>query len=411
MERKIDPHIESEDKYFGFLDSIESRGEKLRLIFDAVPAKYFLKDYNNIKIKWDNLHTLSIHLLPKKEELDTLSRDKVRFIEERWYFLELSDSGPRAEIFHDISSDNEEISHIKRITHLRKNGKLARQLYKQFSLDEFPDANERDLLRITRLNGERISFIAAYNVGQGNCNALCSLQSEPLVYFDFGCGCYHHRNTYNGMQRYCFEKKPPIILSHWHADHWAATAYTNEAFDVPWIVPRQKIGATPWKHASQLYSKGNLHIWPASLNSLNTRIGTIIKCQGRHKNHSGLSLLTAITGKQNIHYYLLPGDSAFRFIPIRNRPLDGFIAPHHGAYIACDPLPHHNSGQIIYSYGAPNSYGHPDPRAIRRYELNGWQSRGDTVSGHWAMGWRRNKLSLRLNCQGRKCDLLINQIL
>lgn len=232
-----------------------------------------------------------------------------------------------------------------------------------------------------------------------------------MIYYDFGGGCYSHARTYPQNQKYCFTHKPPILLSHWDFDHWAAAIREPKAKNLVWIVPRQLIGATHLKFAWELHKRGNLIIWPQEFDSLDIAFGSINKCTGESRNNSGLVLLLNLLKQDKNHKVLLPGDSAFEDIPVNIlKNLNGLVASHHGGFVGNDQYPvSAGKGSIVFSFGLKNSYGHPDQRSIICYLLKGWSHQLSTHNGHAAIGWSGCSLP-NLGCGGNLCDLSIKQV-
>lgn len=400
------------EQYYGFVDSINGQ-KNLQIVFDSFAIEELPKLTKNPNLILD-LPAFSIHIKLKKSTLKLIPGLDGRILKtSRWYLIETGSKGIEARYFKDIDDSEGIPLYISKIEFLHKGRKDIKNLYRLSNLDDINDATKSELRRtLSSENKQRGSFVAVYNVGQGNCNAVCNGRSAPLVYYDFGGGCYRHTHTYPATQRYCFRKNPAVVLSHWHCDHWCA-AHTRRAPDAKnlvWIVPRQLIGSTQLKFARELHVKGKLKIWPQNLVKLDTSFGTIYKCTGRSRNNSGLAFIAKIRNQRRNINVLLPGDAAFRYIPNKLTNIDGLVAPHHGGYFNNSRYPMAGQNKtMVFSFGLPNSYGHPSQISIIRYLLNGWSRQLLTNNGHAAIGWKGLSLPI-LECGGRQCDLTISQI-
>lgn len=292
-----------------------------------------------------------------------------RIQENRWYTVTLGgDAIARSYVFGDITSDEPLTSiGLSGVGFLPLSTPDVRFLETTVSLRGIPDTNAEQIQAI--LNGSQLrgrpttnTFVGCYNVGQGNCTAICQQDGYPLLYVDFGCGVLRNAKTFPREMRPCLTSNQPIVLSHWDLDHWALALRFPKAEDSKWIVPRQgPLGATHVKFAQRLHQKGNLLIWPSRQEQMGTAHGIICKLpQSRSRNQSGL-VMTAETRwhEPSPIRTLLPGDAPYCYIPAKAQTdLAGLVVSHHGGSHRGDSppqaCPDHKCG---YSFGIGNSYG------------------------------------------------------
>ncbi|MEK3759626.1 hypothetical protein MKZ07_14355 [Paenibacillus sp. FSL P4-0338] len=407
--------------FLGYVDQIERVDNMFYIVFDVVSEhqlKKLLEDPVSAKqINLSDAYStfclmLKVH---KWSDVPALQRE----IEiDRWYKIEINDSESNLvnAIRYDDMNSNNGVDVNVQIYFLDKRVNSTKNIYHLFSLNDFPKSNENELTNLLTQNRfASKTFLAVYNVGQGNCSAVCnSLNSSPIVYYDFGGGCYSNAHTYPSGQQYCFTNNPPIVLSHWDNDHWSSANHLRSpwAKNYPWIVPDQPLNATQLKFASELAFLGNLYIWPriSTLKLIRTGYGAFFYCDGTSKNDSGLGFL--YSSEQEDIRALLPGDAAYKYINSRfKNDLSSIVASHHGGNRRLDPPPFARSTQsntnIVYPYGLHNSYGHPGVLRFGEHVHFGWNKDIHTYKGHVGLGIS----SLPpIGCSTNYCDLRIVQI-
>lgn len=390
--------------YFGFIDNIESNGNEVIIYFDSITTHAGLKLLKlNDKSNLNNLRTYRIIYKLRKND------QRLNYLTEgNWYQLKRRTRGQEVTIYKELNSNVYTRKRL-RVSKLDEDSKIASELSEFFSLNDIPDAGENEILNLLKI-GHKPKFVGVYSVGQGNCNAVCDIQSTPLLYFDFGGGCAANASTYPKGQRYCMTRTPPIILSHWDTDHWSAasTGRFTQATNCKWIVPRQKLGPNHLVFAQKIHLKGNLKIWPKSIPALNIpSIGIIFSCSGKKLNDSGLGLLTNFNNTR----ILLPGDADYRYINkgyLNN--LSGLVATHHGANISGISYAISSTARnskCIFSFGRKNTFKHPRLKSVREHRRNGWLNRRYSPNGHIGIG---TGVLPMLGCHKKLCDLQITQI-
>jgi len=251
----------------------------------------------------------------------------------------------------------------------------------------------------SRINGQvkDIHSIVIYNVGQGLCSAVCDDTLTPYVYFDFGRGERINRITDPNTIQYEFKNNPPVILSHWHADHWIGVKYDLRVLNSFWVIPDQKKGAGATKLHADLFARGNVGILN---NDCVTPYGTIFVTKGNCKqpHNNGLGLLVEfnkfINNSLIKRRILLPGDNRYKYIRQQYlEDLDGLVASHHGGRYSGEQVLNSaqipgntRNGTIVYSYGRhehflPHNNSHKHPSHVQDYMSRGWVTALNTIDG------------------------------
>lgn len=379
--------------YYAYVDKSNAEEENIFLEFHCLPVL--------TAGDWPTLGSQQFRNILLESKIPVISlgstqaglRERLPFqqagdLESDWYRLRTNTQqrGLPADLFPDENAEANPIF-IEELIPLPP--ETADALNRLTSIDDVEDAEVDVIDTELRHNaGWNPEFIAVYNVGQGNSNAICNDQGSPLLYFDLGGGCYKNKGTYPSTLNFCMTYRPIIILSHWDTDHYESakrnTAYQNGT----WIVPRQRFGPAHQKFFLQLNSAGKALIWPATLGSRSFQWGTIKRCthpDPKKKNHSGLAMIASLSPVSNtIAEVLLPADAAYTYIP-GHGTCDGLVATHHGAEFDAlnAPVPGAKGrNAIAYSFGAGNSYGHPRAPAVTAHRHS---NRKDTTGGHIAL--------------------------
>ena len=340
---------------------------------------------------------------------------KIEETESEWVILRTNRQKNGLPAFHFIEDAPQPDLYISSITRIPQNNPILGLLEKQVSLDNFDESSEAEIISLLQQGHHaNAEFVAVYNVGQGNANAICDFNGIPMFYFDLGGGCYRNARTYSRSLNYCFSYKPPILLSHWDTDHFQSAKMNKAYLAENWIVPNQKIGPVHFKFFLSI--TGTKLIWPHALTQIGFQWGIIERCRGqlKEKNHSGLAFTAELSPSFNyIRKVLLPADAAYIHIPsTNNNSYDGIVITHHGAEfdIGNVPVPYcRDFGANVLSYGKNNSYDHPRRMAVRSHIMSGWlkNKRRCTINGHIAMTTHMPVHGI--SCRGRICNLQITQ--
>jgi hypothetical protein len=284
--------------------------------------------------------------------------------------------------------------------------KIAKALTAIFSIRHLPQLTANDFARevlTPRLDAE---YLAVFDVGQGNANAL-AVDHGPLVptlYFDLGAGVYRNAKTTPLDLRFCFSYEPVIVLSHWDADHWAgayATMVNGEypALKQTWIAPLQEVGPTHVAFAYDVIaSGGKFQIYAeaggswGSLPLPENRTLHYARGYGLDRNGSGLVLVVENDDLSPPRSWLLTGDCDYLDFVSIIHPVNpvGMVAPHHGASLdPTTPVPNPAAlpyRRLVYSYGYENAHGNKKP-ATRHPTKKG-------ATAHANAGWDHSAWSL-----------------
>jgi hypothetical protein len=234
---------------------------------------------------------------------------------------------------------------------------------------------------VTGLTGVRV-----FDVGQGDCIGLLDQNGEVCCYVDYGGALDHpdKGNPANTPKRLpavdANGNDIPIVLTHWDKDHfYSAYKGNTQARRCAWIAPRQWAAPFSVRFAANL---PNAQCWPESAGDTayrfvaGTQVVEVRKCAAFRKsdrkqdrNTSGLAVavIDETNGEDRAVIMLLPGDCHFDGIPnLPAAPLRAIVAYHHGSHVdwsaATAPVISSRAKRInmVYSYGASNTYGHPD---------------------------------------------------
>lgn len=411
----------SNTTYYAYIDKVEPAGEEQYFEFHCLDKSLADSIIDFLPIQFQAvLSDTRSQVITLTNSIDAIQKifpvDDITNTESNWVILATDDhTGLEAFLFVENAPEETAIL-ISAITPFPPDSATERKLLDKVSLDDYEDAAEESIKTLLERNKSQTpEFIAIYDVGQGNSNAVCNQQCQPLLYFDLGGGCYKNKKTYPTALNFCFTHAPCIILSHWDMDHFQTAQMNSHYRSKDWIVPRQKLGPVHLKFYRSI--TGMRLIWPASLPSLAFCWGEIVVCTGPagKKNHTGLSYAASINPMVNtIRDVLLPADAAYTYIPgaALRKNFDGLIATHHGAEFDTvnHPVPASKGQKAnVYSFGKPNTYSHPRVPATTAHISSGWPhaERKNTWAGHIALA--DNPGSLTLGCAAGHCDLAIVQ--
>lgn len=249
-------------------------------------------------------------------------------------------------------------------------------LERMFSMVAWPEASTQDIDKA--LAGLPYSpQLLAYNVGQGSASAILDTGGQPRLYIDVGAGVFWNKKTTPHDLKFCSCGRPPVILTHWDADHWSGVRHDPGLLASTWLAPRQNIGVFHARladnviHAggamlivSNFYKKTSMHHpqhWstpPRQPQSLE-----IASCTGTDRNNSGLAV--KVSDHERKLSWLVTGDASYASIPTfaHTYPMAALTVPHHGAAQdagSVAPLPPSSRySRAMYSFGEANSYDHP----------------------------------------------------
>lgn len=387
-------------EYYAIVVSERFSQEVLFNLFPIEDLEYY-RDINIDNLDLEELSSKKNHYLEVAVDnlYSYLSFSKLSFSKNQWFQIDISDSNEKgnARFYENILSNEFSEVHINTVNFIDGRTTEGRNIRKALDLKKFVSdktnaskMHDKIELELTKQEGKYFHLVV-YNVGQGNCNALCDKDGKPQIYFDLGGGYAAHSVTYPPNLHLCDCDNPLIILSHWDGDHWK-TIRKNPDFEcMTWIVPEQTLTADAYKSFLAISKKGNLLIYPKIVSSISSNNLNLIKCTGRTKNDSGLALEVKIpTDDINRNLLaLLPGDAKYKYISTTNDEFNYLVVTHHGGAnptVIPKPSSISDSNCHVYSYGNPNKYGHPKPDTINEHRLKGWNNRKNTEDGNIALG-------------------------
>ena len=333
---------------------------------------------------------VEIQTTAKKEGFKSIEELELSY-ENNWfniYILEYGQGAGDAKIYTNLF--NQPTDAILKITKISALHQV--KLNNEFSLDTADTISIFELEQELANQVPSADYLAIYDVGQGNCNALISSTTEtcPVVYFDMGRGIGAHASTAPIGLDFCICKKPMIILSHWDQDHWAGALHIkSKALPLTWVVPRQQLDAVHKSFAHEIISAGGtllvLDMPKKTVGSSKLINGQLIKFTvgiGSSRNDSGIVLVVENNDQKFPSGWLLTGDCSYSHIPktLKYHPPVVVVAPHHGGVtkphnVAPAPAKHNDYNRLIYSYGPDNKFRttqHPTSSSVRIHDLAGW---------------------------------------
>jgi len=408
--------------YYSFIDKIEEmRNGVLEIHLGSIKVEELdiLNENPNSILK---LNSYEIIIVLTQDKLIKLFGTEEE-IDQSWFLIYISDTKSEYSsfLYEELSSEEPIVQYkvfIDSTSQLEETDK--EKLSRIFSFKK-KDISTRDEIKKVLLNAstERNSFYNVYNVGQGSLTALCRHNNQPLLYIDLGGGCYKNAHTYRKTLKICdtasFKGEvPPVILTHFDGDHyWTAHRAINTIKPRNWIVPNQKLSPKQLLFVKRLVSKGHkIYVFPTGLTRLNINSLTIVQCNGRTKNDSGLAVYLRPKYHDKPFQILNPGDANYRYITHiadSDLTIGGLVATHHGSEhnirwsdIPTAVLPK----RIIYSFGFGNTYGHVGAKSEKEHYKKEWVNKLSTLNGNVSFITLNNEVESP--CRGKNCDLSIS---
>ncbi|WP_440465631.1 hypothetical protein ACKI1H_16640 [Pseudomonas sp. YH-1] len=374
-------------------------------------------------------------------------------LEKMWFEVivsrQVDPKGVVAQLYPGLFSAPTPIYVRGRMPSSRKN----RALSAIFSLAHLPTLTTKQLE--SELSTAVADLLAVYDVGQGNANALLSYARIPTHYYDLGAGVYRNQHTTPYPLAFCFTMEPPILLSHWDADHWAG-AYavmvnnTYPALKRKWIAPMQDVGPLHIAFAHDVIRNGGeFFIYdPAPGEIGNAALSPqrrirFMRGEGADRNGTGIVLAIEEPNHVPARSWLLTGDCDYLYFMESLAPLPpvGLVAPHHGADLdKASPIPKPPADvdykRLVYSFGPGNKHGksvqHPTSEGVSAHNSADWDHNrwsllkpgspapgGDilatcdhapgSVRGGALIGWDTPPSIAHTPCGGTQCSIPINQ--
>ncbi len=226
-------------------------------------------------------------------------------------------------------------------------------------------------------------MMGVLDVGQGSANVMLNEDTEPLLYFDVGCGMGSNVASKPANLKFCTcgpNGEPPVVLlSHWDKDHFDAANGDERLLACTWITPVAHIVAHQ-SFQQRILDEGGavielLHGF-ADFQFGASNSFTLIQCNGRitNRNDSGHALIVENAER----HWLLPADAAYMRIRYpEDLRFTAVVATHHGARFPGDaPKGAPDYGRLVYSFGPDNKNGaarHPVAHSVGQHIKAYWQ--------------------------------------
>jgi hypothetical protein len=294
---------------------------------------------------------------------------------------------------------------------------------RELTLIEAEDSSDEEVHQVLAPAAEHVDAVAVYDVGQGSCSALIA-RDHPQLYFDIGGGAIADARTFpTNLTGLCTTANPPIVLSHWHFDHWALAkrfaeqGSARDLLESTWIVPRQKaLRPTAATLLGLIRLHGRALIRGAGAPTLRAGAISLHSCVGASLNDSGMAMVVHGSDQAAI---LLPGDARYRYIVDCPEQVTSLVVAHHGGHtgatVAEFPRPDQTpAGRLVYSSGFKNSYRHPLKATVLDY-TSVWPAQNQMLTAergespdprHIHLYWDESDPPVQLGCRGHQCSLL-----
>ncbi len=419
--------IERVPEYWAFAETVETIGGTTHVRLDLLKGPFLgklgdlSKEYGDEVFRDMPIPIIAFEI-PEGRRDEYFGRIDGSLVESVWYRLDLDRDGPPASRYSDLTAPEPEPEpvHIARMSSIDDDSPEGRLLLRIFSLSELPQGGADEVAGF--LPG--LSSIAddlrvgVYDVGQGNANAVCDDSNMPLLYFDLGGGCLRNASTYlkPKWKDFCWTRQPPVILSHWDYDHYFSgtflnhwTPLTNNPWKSQWIVPDQRIGATAKRMLANIVNGGgSVLVWskPPWIVQKGPVVVNLPTPKALNKNDSGIVLRLEIGMPHGAKWpVLLPGDIDYQNISSTlTQDLEAIVATHHGSkHYSGQPPASNGSGEIAYSFGTGNSFGHPANVAVNEHAAQGWNNRFNTPNGNIMLA--PGPVPHRIPCPNNQCGL------
>lgn len=389
-------------QYYGFLVEVEEVSYKggddkqLSVQFELVPREWMevavlgLKESVRSQPPVSPATLLVFDNAAPEDIADALSIDIKDINEGDWYLITLGKGIQASRLHLKKASKPDGI----KASGLRVDFKKNRWLKNRFR----PRSRISVKQAIQMLARMQCNEVGVMDVGAGSCNLVYNHQGVPQFYVDVGVPMFPNFGSMPPADPVtgnvliinpgpCLDNNPPVILTHWHWDHYTMAHFSSNAAALrnrDWLVPNQAFGG----FANNVFigiAPLNRHVMPTPLPGVYGGNVQVIQCVpgggAGGFNNTGLAVVVTVDTINN-HRILMPGDAAFQSIPGVGAVggLKWMVASHHGSdtnLIALQiPAPVAPTGRISYSYGImPNGvhcYGHPRVAAVNDYQARGW---------------------------------------
>lgn len=238
--------------------------------------------------------------------------------------------------------------------------------------------------------------MAVLDVGQGSANVMLNHKGRPLLYFDAGRVIRSTVATPPPGFGFCIcsqdDNPVPVLLSHWHEDHFNGTESDPDLLKCTWITPTAVTIAQKAFQNGVLFEKSKVLELPRAAFTFDfgaNKNYTLTKSDRNvnSPNQSGHVLMVERSDRR----WLLPADASYKdVVPARGLEFAAVVASHHGGKFYGKKVPNRASdyARLVYSFGPLNSYDHPTAASVALHET-AWDHgswKGATPPGGTAPG-------------------------
>lgn len=305
------------------------------VLFDAVNADYFDRIYalsgplpqpGSWRSHVDGAPIYAIEINASDAGAEWLARHPHDALPE-WSQIELVPDGKgEAAVYNSIAGPPRRA----RISVRPASNKVARML--ALATDLGPYVRPEDEIELA-LPASPIENIFVLDVGQGSANALVTAAGNVVAYVDLGAGVLADIGTWPpSMRGVCLRHDPPVILTHWHYDHFHAANIYPLGQGMTWIAPLQTLGPGPQSAmANAIATTGTLMVWNGN-GILSAGKIDLERCTGPWSNQNRSGIAVWVWGTAGSDPILLPGDAGYSDVPtlVAGKAIAGVAAAHHG---------------------------------------------------------------------------------
>ncbi|TAZ68231.1 ComEC/Rec2 family competence protein [Rhizobium ruizarguesonis] len=389
--------------YARFDEAMEGTLGRTELLFGAIDADWFDTGTRSNElmmrgdIRRDAIDKLPVYFL----EVDVFGQSGGPWVvdgnnklsEDDWVQIEIAESGD-SRLYPNLYGAAQRVA----VTSAAPvSSAQAQTLDETHSLDEWVVDEQEVLDYLASLNSPKIEQCAVYDVGQGTTISFSDSSNIPFAYFDFGGGTRSHTNTRpHRIPHFCLTRRPPIILSHWHDDHWSSGPLipNSLALALTWIAPFQPVSGPHIALISAVVgANGTMMVTHGSRISLSNAV--FHRANGKSVNNSGF--WAEVSSPYGGHPLLLPADASYSHLQNMPSLVEGIAVTHHGAdwkHVQLPPKCVSTVNKAVFSFGLPNSYGHPTTRSRQDHTggkqidtANRTSSASGNGSGHAHLDW------------------------
>lgn len=401
-------------KYFAFVETVEDNTvpgkSEIFVRFDCITYEHG-QNLKNQMLTDARLSEIPFIQIEVAESLDKWlvsfkGANEIMQSESRWLLIQTitgTDGLVANEFYNGVAQ--EVIHSIEALKPTEEEKEIIDALEGKFDLGTLSSTPESDVKLKLDQHFASLDKVGVLNVGQGNLNFVTGQSKVPEIYFDLGGGTGVNAGTYPTSATIvtCKSQTPLVILSHWDMDHIETAIRDASNCTLTWVVPLQKVGKTHFTLALRVNRVGSLFIWPNRSWVYTHANGEVFICNGSTKNDSGIAVCLTLQSDQ----ILLPGDAAYRYIhKLPGYKLTSLVVSHHGSSSAATHVPNATGNQwCSYSYGAKNSYNHPDTWTQLAHQTANWNHTRDTIK----QGIYFHTANYRCLCAGKSCNINTSQ--